>query len=80
MSLQYTSRAVVCVSVCVSVCLSVNIFKLEYLRNKWANRNEILSEPSRAGGKAALGFGPDRIGTLVPMAMDSSHRVIMVNM
>ena len=29
------------------------------------------------GGKAALGFGPDRIGTLVSMATDSSHRVIM---
>ena len=29
------------------------------------------------GGKAALGFGQDRIGTLVSMALDSSHRVIM---
>ena len=29
------------------------------------------------GGKAALGFGPDRIGTLVSMATDSFHRVIM---
>ena len=29
------------------------------------------------GGKAASGFWPDRIGTLVSMAMDSSHRVIM---
>ena len=27
------------------------------------------------GGKAALGFGPVRIGTLVSMATDSSHRV-----
>ena len=32
------------------------------------------------GGKAALGFGPDRIGTLVSMATDSSHRVIMGKM
>ena len=30
----------------VCLCVSVNIFKLEYLRNQWANRNEILSEPS----------------------------------
>ena len=60
------------------MCVSVNIFKLEYLRNQWANRNEILSEPSLGGGgKTALGFGPDRIGTLVSMATDSSHRVIM---
>ena len=33
-------------SVCVAVCLSVNIFKLGYLRNHWANRNQILSEAS----------------------------------
>ena len=32
------------------------------------------------GGKAALGFGPDRIGTLVSMATDGSHRVIMGKM
>ena len=25
---------------------SVNIFKLKYLRNQWANRNQILSEAS----------------------------------
>ena len=30
------------------------------------------------GGLAALGFGPDRIRTLVFMATESSHRVIMV--
>ena len=29
------------------------------------------------GGFAALGFGPDRIRTLVSVATDSSHRVIM---
>ena len=29
------------------------------------------------GGKDAIGFGPDRIRTLVSMATDSSHRVIM---
>ena len=29
------------------------------------------------GGKAALGFGQDRIRTLVSMATDSFHRVIM---
>ena len=32
------------------------------------------------GGKDALGFIPDRIGTLVSMATDSSHRVIMGKM
>ena len=29
------------------------------------------------GGKAALGFSADQIRTLVSMATDSSHRVIM---
>ena len=32
------------------------------------------------GGKSELGFGLDRIGTLVSMATDSSHRVIMGKM
>ena len=29
------------------------------------------------GGKASVGFDPDRIENLVSMATDSSHRVIM---
>ena len=33
-----------------------------YLKHHWS------------GGKAALGFGPDPIRTLVSMAMDSSHK------
>ena len=36
-----------------------------YLKHHWG------------GGKAALGFGADQIRTLVFMATDSSHRVIM---
>ena len=36
-----------------------------YLKHHWV------------GGKAALGFGPDQIRTLVSMATESSHRVIM---
>ena len=32
------------------------------------------------GGLAALGFGPDRIRTLVSMATEGSHRVIMEKM
>ena len=36
-----------------------------YLKHHWV------------GGKAALGFKPDRIRTLVSMATESSHRVIM---
>ena len=33
-----------------SVRPSVNIFKLKYLRNQWANRNQILSEASFGWG------------------------------
>ena len=36
-----------------------------YLKHHWV------------GGKAALCFGPDRIRTLVSMATESSHKVIM---
>ena len=36
-----------------------------YLKHHWG------------GGKAALGFGADQIRTVVSMATDSSHRVIM---
>ena len=39
-----------------------------YLKHHWV------------GGNAVLRFGPDRIGTLVLMATDSSHRVIMGKM
>ena len=38
------------------LCASVYIFKLEYLRNQWANRNEILSEPSLGWGKSCIRF------------------------
>ena len=69
-----------CVSVCLSVCLSVNIFKLEYLRNQWAIITLFYLNHHWGVGKAALGFGPDRMGTLVSMATESSHSVIMGKM
>ena len=63
---------------CVRVCVcpltisNMNISKTRgpiatkfYLKHHWG------------GGKPALGFGPGRIRTLVSMATDSSHRVIM---
>ena len=42
----------------LSVCLSVDIFKLEYLSNQWANRNDILTEPSLGcgGGGGCIRF------------------------
>ena len=59
-------------SVRASTLLNINISETSgpiatkfYLEHHWG------------GGKAALCFGLDRIGTLVSMATDSSHRVIM---
>ena len=60
---------------CVSTLSNINISETcgsivtkFYLKHHWV------------GGKDALGFGPDGIGTLVSMAMDISHRVIMGKM
>ena len=75
----YQSSRRLCVCHCLAVCLwtfsnsnicatSGPIITKFYLNHHWG------------GGKAALGFGPDRIGTLVSMATDSSHRVIMGKM
>ena len=44
------------------------------------NCDQILSEASLGWGKAAIGFWPDRIGTLVSMVTDSSHGNIMGKM
>ena len=64
-----------CVSVCLWTFSNSNIS---------ATRGPIVTKFNLnhhwGGGKAALGFGPDRIGTLVSMATDSSHRVIMGKM
>ena len=38
---------------------------------------KIYMKPSIIGVRAALGFGPHRIGTLISMATDSSHRAKM---
>ena len=65
-------RASVRPSVRAFTLLNINISETSgpiatkfYLKHHWG------------GGKAASGFWPDRIGTLVSMATDSSHRVIM---
>ena len=58
--------------VCTSTFSNMNISETSrpiaikfYLKHHWG------------GGKASVGFDPDRIRTLVSMATDSSHRVIM---
>ena len=69
---QSSRRLCVYVSVCLWTFSNSNISATSgpivtkfYLNHHWGE------------GKAALGFGPDRIRTLVSMATDSSHRVIM---
>ena len=61
-----------CPSVCPLTISNMNISKTRgpittkfYLKHHWG------------GGKPVVDFGPDRIRTLVSMATDSSHRVIM---
>ena len=51
----------------ISATSGPNVTKF-YLKHHWG------------GGLIALGFGPGRIGTLVSMATNSSHRVIMGKM
>ena len=59
------------------------MFKLSNMNiseTSWPIATQFYLKHHWGGGKAALGFGPDQIGTLVSMAMDSSHRVIMGKM
>ena len=49
-------------------------------KTRWPIVTKFYLNHHWGGGKAALGFGPDRIETLVSMATDSSHRVIMGKM
>ena len=61
-----------CLSVCLSTLLNINTSMTSgpiaikfYLKHHWG------------GGKAALCFEQDQIDTLVSMATDNSHSVIM---
>ena len=60
-----------------SVRVSVHTFKHEYLLTSRPITIKFYLKHRWGGGKAALGFDADQIRTLVSMAMDSSHRVIM---
>ena len=67
-----SGRALVC------VCVHPHFQTLISLRPA-ADRNQISSRASLGWGIVCKNFGPDRIRTLVSMATDSSHRVIMEN-
>ena len=73
-------RACVCASVRLFTLSNMNLKK--YLCNQSVDWNSSIGmkfylKHHWGGGKASLGFDPDRIRTLVSMATDSSHRVIM---
>ena len=63
---------------CVS--LSVRPFTLSNMNisaTSWPIGMKFYLKHHWGGGKASIGFDQDRIRTLVSMATDSSHRVIM---
>ena len=72
---QSSRRLSVCVCVCVFTFSNMNISE-----TSWPIATKFYLKHHWVGGKDALGFGPDRIRTLVSMATDSSHRVIIGKM
>ena len=69
-----------CLCVCMCVCQCVPLSNINILENRRQIATKFYLKHQWIGGKNALGFGPDRIRTLVTMATDSSHRVIMGKM
>ena len=64
-----------------SVCACVRLFTLSNMNISKTNGSiatKFYLKHHLGGGLTALGFVPDRIRTLVSMATESSHRVIMV--
>ena len=58
------------------VCL-LTLSKTNISATSWLIGMKFSLKHHWGGGKATVGFDPDRIRTLVSMATDSSHRVIM---
>ena len=73
---QSSRRPSVCASVRPCV-LAFTLLNINISETSGPNATKFYLKHYWGGGKAALCFGPDRIGTLVSMATDSSHRVIM---
>ena len=60
--------------------MCVHTFKMNISETSGSIAMKFYLKHHWGGGKAALGFEPDRIGTLVSMANDSSQRVIIGKM
>ena len=63
---------------CMSVYSVSTLLNMNISETNWLISTKFYLKHHWGGGKAALSFGPDRIGTLVSMATDSSHRDIML--
>ena len=75
-SLKYTSRDGICPSMHVCVCV-LTLSNMIISTTSRPIPTKFYPKHHWGGGNAALGFWPDRTVTLVSMATDSSHRVIM---
>ena len=65
---------------CPLVCACVRPLTLSNMNisaTSWPIGMKFYLKHHWGGGKASIGFDPDRVRTLVSMATDSSHRVIM---
>ena len=68
--------ASVSASVRASIC-AFTLSNMNITETSWPILIKFHLEHHWGEGLATLGFGPDRIRTLVSMATDSSHRIIM---
>ena len=63
---------------CVRECVrALTLSNMNISATNWPIGMKFYLKHHWVGGKASLGFDPDQIRTLVSMATDSSHRVIM---
>ena len=69
---QSSRRPSVRLCVCVFILSNTNISE-----TNGSNATKFYLKHYKVEGKAAICFGPDRIRTLVSMATESSHRVVM---
>ena len=64
------------VRACVRVCVRpLTLSNMNISATSWLIGIKFYLKHHWGGGKASVGFDPDRIRTLVSMATDSSHRV-----
>ena len=65
----------------VRLCVRASVFTLSNMiisKTNGSIATKFYLKHHLGGGLAALAFGPDRVRTLVSMATESSHMVIMV--